>query len=265
MTGVLEALNTGDQPIKVLAEDGKIYLIKHKIREDLQPNLIREYICYQIFKSMEVSIPEATLLYFEPVVFENELKPLKGRFIDQVVLGFEWMEARDLKDELYKPKPKIGQQLVNASELADILVMDIWLKNNDRAHDNLNMMVSDRKLYAIDHGATFDQESFNRLADPDRKNCFVEPGDLAGLLSNTNYFEFYFDQYTSEFEKAGLSLCDDIAQIDEVFIEEVVESVPDDWNFSEEERQSTFEYLNFRKDKLHERFLGHLNFGRQRR
>ncbi len=263
VAGVLKLLDTGDRPIKIIAEDDKVYLIKHNISGYLQSNLIREWICYQIFKKLEVSIPKADLLYFEPMSFMNELKVLTGRFSDQIVFGSEWLEARDLKDELYEANIKSEQKLTNPTELAEILVMDLWLKNNDRTHNNLNLIVSNRKLYAIDHSATFDQDPFVRLANSVRKGYFVEPGEVGDLLVNSNYFKYYFNKYAGEFEESGLDLCNKIVQLDSALLEQIVESVPSEWNLTEKEGRAIIDYLIFRKNKLKDRFLGHLNFGRQ--
>lgn len=141
--------------------------------------------------------------------------------------------------------------------------MDLWLKNNDRTHNNLNLIVSQRKLYAIDHAATFDQEPFKRLADSVRKDYFVEPGEIGELLVNTHYFNYYFDQYAREFEEKGLALCDKIEQTDAALVRQIIESLPSTWHLSADEGQAVIEYLIHRKDKLNQRFLGHLNFSRQ--
>lgn len=263
VAGVLEVLDTGDRPIKAIGEDDNAYLIKHNILGHHLSNLIREWICYQLYKRLGVSIPKSVLLNFEPSNFYDELRPLTGRFYDHIVFGSEWMESREPKDELYESMTPKAESLLNPAELASILVMDLWLKNNDRVPNNLNLIVSQRKLYAIDHAATFDQEPFERLADPVRKEYFVDPGEIGGLLVNTHYFKYYFAQYALEFEQKGLTLCNKIEQIDATLVEQILESVPSNWNLDLNERQAITEYLIYRQDKLKDRFLGHLNFSRQ--
>lgn len=263
---VLNVLNTGDDPVKVLAEDENVYLIKHNIRGINLSNLAREWISYLLFKHFGVSIPKAELLNFDPMKFREELSPsLTGRFEKQVVFGSKWLQARDdLKDEMYLGKSGSKEKLVNPSELAKILVMDIWLKNSDRQSGNLNMIVSKQKLYAIDHAATFDQEPFIRLAEADRKEYFVEPGEIGDLIINSNYFNYYFNRYPKEFEKAGTNLCEKIEEADEPLLNKILDSLPESWQIIDEEKKAIIEYLVFRKSKLKELFIGHLNFNRQK-
>jgi hypothetical protein len=259
---VLEVFDTGDRPIKILADDGNAYLIKHTILEGMQSKLVREWICYQLFQHLNVSIPKATLLSFEPLQFQNELKPLIGRFADQVVFASQWLHARDIKDDFYSGISRRKESLRNPLELAKILVMDIWLKNNDRQPSNLNLIISKRKIYAIDHAATFDQEPFSRLADSTRKEYFVEPGEKGDLMVSSDFFNYYFRQHATEFEESGNQLCEKIELLDTTFLKSITDSIPAIWHIQEDEKAAIIEYLYDRKSKISDRFTGHLNFGR---
>ena len=261
---VLNVLNTGDDPVRVMAEDENVYLIKHNIRGYNLSNLAREWISYLLFKQFGVSIPKAELLNFDPMKFREELSPpLTGRFEKQIVFGSKWLQARDdLKDEMYSVKSGSKEKLVNPSELAKILVMDIWLKNSDRQSGNLNMIVSKQKLYAIDHAATFDQEPFIRLAETDRKEYFVEPGEIGDLIINSNYFNYYFNRYPTEFEKSGIELCEKIEETDEALLNKLLESLPESWQITNQEISAIIEYLIFRKSRLRALFIEHLDFSR---
>jgi hypothetical protein len=262
---VLDVLNTGDDPVKILAEDDNFYLIKHNIRGNSFRNLACEWICYQIFRYFKVSIPEAELLFFDPMLFQKELLPLTGRYKPHIVFGSKWLQARDdLKDDMYSGKSGSGIKILNPPELARILVMDIWLKNSDRQSGNLNMIVSKQKLYAIDHSATFDQEPFIRLAEDDRKQYFVKPGEIGDLITNSNYFSYYFNRYPKEFEKAGINLCEKIEETDEPLLTMILDTLPESWHITEEERKAIIEYLMFRKSQLRKLFTGHLDFSRQK-
>jgi hypothetical protein len=262
---VLNVLSTGDDPVIVLAEDENVYLIKHNIRGHNLSNLAREWISYQLFKQLGISIPKAELLYFEPMKYREELSPpLTGRFEKQIVFGSKWLQARDdLKDDMYSGKSGSKEKLVNPSELAKILVMDIWLKNSDRQSGNLNLIVSKQKLYAIDHAATFDQEPFIRLAETDRKEYFIEPGEIGDLIINSHYFNYYFNRYPKEFENAGITLCEKIEETDEPLLRKILKSLPENWQITNEEQTAIIEYLMYRKAKLRDLFIGHLNFSRQ--
>ncbi len=264
VTSVLEVMDTGDVPIKVLAEDENAYLIKHNIRGNMFANLARELICYRLFRHFKVSIPKADLLHFNPMKFQDELSVLTGRFKEHIVFGSRWLQARDdLKDEMYAGKTGKKEKLVNPTELAKILVMDIWLKNSDRQFLNLNMIVSKQKLYAIDHSAMFNQESLARLAETEKKEYFVRPGEVGDLIINSDYFNYYFRLYSKEFEKIGVSLCEEIEGTDETFLNKILNTLPENWQITDEEKKAITEYLMYRKSKLKDLFIGHLNFGRK--
>lgn len=263
VVAVLEVLKTGDDPIKVLAEDEHPYLIKHNIRGSKSGDLAREWICYRLFRHYKVSTPKADLLHFNPMQFQDELSGLTGRFKEHIVFGSRWLQARDdLKDEMYTGKTGKKEKLSNPAELAKILVMDIWLKNSDRQPFNLNMIISNQKIYAIDHSATFDQESFAYLAEPQKKEYFVEPGEVGDLIINANYFNYYFKQHSEEFEQAGLLLCEKIETTDEALLNTILHTLPESWQITDNEKNAIIEYLMYRKSRLKDLFIGHLNFGR---
>lgn len=259
---VLDVLRTGDDPIIVQAEDENAYLIKHNIRGNMKRNMACEWMCYRLFKHFKVSTPNAELLSFEPLLFRDELVSLTGLFQKHVVFGSRWLDARDVKDELYEGKTKKSESLSNPAELAQILVMDLWLKNSDRQPLNMNMIVSKQRLYAIDHSATFDQLSFVRLAEPVNKEYFVQPGEIGDLIISSDYFAYYFGRYSKEFEEAGLTLCRKIEETDETLLNSIFGTLPVSWNISGEEQNSIVEYLIYRKSKLKNLFTEHLNFSR---
>ncbi len=260
---IQEVMKTGDDPIKVLAEDENTYLIKHNIRGNKYQDLTKEWITYRLFRHFKIATPKADLLWFNPMKFQDELKELTGVFKEHIVFGSLWLDARDdLKDELYEGKSSTREQLVNPSELVKILVMDIWLKNSDRQPLNLNMIVSKQKLYAIDHSAVFDQEPLDRLAESNRKEYFVQPGDLGDLIINSFYFNYYFRQYPKEFERAGITLCRKIAGTDRTLIDNILKSLPESWQITSKEKEAIVEYLVYRSTMLEELFIEHLNFSR---
>lgn len=261
---VLEVLTTGDKPIKVLAEDENVYLIKHNIKGNKVPDLAREWIAYRLLKHFKVSTPKADLLHFNPMLFQDELKELTGRFKGHIVFGSRWLQARDdLKDNMYAGKGGSKEKLLNPDELAKILVMDIWLKNSDRQPLNLNMIVSNERLYGIDHSAIFDQESLANLAEPDKKEYFVQPGEVGDLIINSHYFRYYFKQYPKELEQAGIALCRKIQGTDQLVLNKILSTLPESWQISSKEKKAIIEYLMFRKLKLEELFVGYLNFSRE--
>jgi len=260
---VLEVLKTGDKPIKVSAEDGDAYLIKHDIKGHAKRNLICEYLAYKLFKYFDISIPKAEILVFNPSLFSEELMHITGRFVEHHVFASKWLNARDdLKDELYESS-KIKDELKNPEELARILVMDLWLKNSDRQPLNLNLIVSKQRVYAIDHSAIFDQNSFSSLANKQIKEYFTEPGEQGDLLINSHYFKHYFKKNPKKFFSAGIGLCDKINSSDLTFINHTLDLLPDGWQLAEDEKSAILEYLDHRKNRLHEVFTGHLDFSRK--
>lgn len=260
---VLDIIRTGDDPIKVLAEDECVYLIKHNIRGNKQKDLAREWISYRLFKYFGISIPNADLLLFNPQKFQNELGLLTGIFKEHIVFGSRWLDARDVKDDMYEGKTKSSEDLKNPEELARVLVMDLWLKNSDRQPLNLNMIVSKQKLFAIDHAAMFDQISFYDLEQPVNKDYFVRPGEIGDLIVSSNFFRYYFSRYSKEMQEAGEQLCRKIEGTDESILRSILNTIPGSWNIAKEEKVAITDYLNYRRTKLIDLFKEHVNFSQQ--
>jgi hypothetical protein len=260
---VLEVLDTGDRPIKVLAEDENAYLIKHNIKGHVIRNLICEYLAYKLFKYFDVSIPNAEILTFKPELFHHELKGLTGRFKQHEVFASRWLNARDdIKDDLYINKENIDI-IDNLDDLAKILVMDLWLKNSDRQPLNLNLIVSNQKIFAIDHSAIFDHNSFSILANQTIKEYFVEPGEQGDLLINSHYFNSFLKLHSNKLFASGINLCDKIISSDSALITKILDSLPDSWEIYDLEKKSITDYLDFRKKRLLDVFTGHFDFSRK--
>ncbi len=259
---VLGVLRTGDIPIKVTAVDGNVYLIKHDIKGHAKRNLVCEYLAHKIFDYFGVSIPNAEILTFDPNMFAEELSSVAGRFVEHKVFASKWLNALDIKDDLYV-NHKSADNLDNPTELAKILVMDLWLKNSDRQPLNLNLIVSKQRVYAIDHSAIFDQNSFRSLVNKDIKEYFTEPGEQGDLLINSHYFKHYFKKNPEEFHSAGVELCDKINSTDLTFINNTLDSLPEGWHITKDEKSAILDYLDHRKNRLYEVFTGHLDFSRK--
>ena len=65
-----------------------------------------------------------------------------------------------------------------------------------------------------------------------------------------------------EFEKAGTNLCEKIEETDESLLSKILDSLPESWQITDEEKKAVIEYLMYRKSKLKDLFIGHLNFSR---
>jgi len=90
----------------------------------------------------------------------------------------------------------------------------------------------------------------------------VEPGEVGDLIINSHYFNYYFERFAKEFEKEGIILCEKIYETDEPFLNKILNTLPDSWNITAEEKKAITAYLMYRKSKLKDLFMGHLNFGR---
>lgn len=247
----------------VLAEDGKQYLLKHNLSDRLRSNLIREWISYNLYRFFDVSIPPATLLQFDPWPLRDDLTSFSGKYISHVSFGSHWLESFEIKDQFYRYNQPRKLEIGNPEEIAKILVMDIWLKNNDRNAGNLNLIQHRKKIYAIDHAATFDQSGFYQLGDQSLLNNFDEPGDQGALLTGSDFFTLYYKSNRTKFETAGRDLCVRIERSGSSLFTEMLSRFPPEWKLADQEQSAINAFLIFRKDKLREKFEGHLDFNRK--
>lgn len=147
----------GSMPVVVLADDLEDYACKY----DSKNKLINEFIAHQLLQIWGLPVLPAAFVNIRREHVPDNI--LQGRIrltdFDKPAFGLQYnTDAIDvtntllgLKDESYELK-KFETRL----NLLKIALFDFWLANDDRNHNNYNLLIVDHRFIPIDHSNIFD-------------------------------------------------------------------------------------------------------------
>lgn len=244
----IEELQTrGSFPSKIECNDGNIYIVKHSQLGNNYKQLINEYIAAHLAKSIGLSIPDFALIKINPEIFPDNAKFDRGvpkglgfgsKFLNGTIKEFlSNTKYRELKKIANKPLEK---------DFTAICIFDIWLRNSDRSINNCNLLIQETSkninLVAIDHVSIFAELNYLQLDN--EKNELPPVGDT--LIYHDFFSEMYYDNGIF-FNKIKDELLQSVYELPEDSISQIVESVPEEWHLSSEQKEKITDFIIHRK------------------
>lgn len=139
----------GSLPAIVEADDNELYVMKFVGAGQGPKALIAELVAGEIARMLGLAVPEIVLLQLDPLMGRSEpnaeiqdlLRASAG-----LNLGLRYLPNAFAYNSLLQPPPP--------PELASAIVwFDAYVTNVDRTARNVNLLVAQKKLWLIDHGA----------------------------------------------------------------------------------------------------------------
>lgn len=228
----------------ILFSDGKKYVVKWNGSEkDRAKEVVNEYVVSKLAGHLSLPVVPFELVYIpdEFIMQTPELHSKKYIFRSGTHIGCLFIEnSLDFKTVL-GAFPSVGE-VKNSDMLAGMIVFDHWVYNIDRTKSNLlleRLSEGNYHVHMIDQG-----------------KCF--PGGYnwnAKTLSQTQKDKFNY-QVTYQWAFSLLTQEDILSFINKIYyfsnelIYEVIQSIPEDWEVSNEERQALYNYLVEYKNHL---------------
>jgi hypothetical protein len=140
----------GSLPAIVEADDGRLYVLKFRGAGQGQRALIAELVSGSIGQVLGLKVPEIVLVDVDPVLARSEPDPeIRDLILSSAGLNLAlvYLPGSVAFDPALAPPPE--------PELASTIVwFDGFVTNVDRTARNTNMLIWQRELWLIDHGAT---------------------------------------------------------------------------------------------------------------
>ncbi|MDD9269973.1 HipA family kinase [Paenibacillus sp. GCM10023248] len=227
-------------PHLILFDDGHKYVVKFKNNPQGNWVVTYEYIVNTLAKRLQLPIPDYKIVKVRSR-FINENKELAS-------IGFKsgnQFASRYIEDSvtfLNLPGSLAREQLVNADQIAGLIVFDHWIGNSDRNPKNLLFLPteSDSQRYEfkmIDHANCFNISTSN----PERKflPLKVRKKEIYRwcntLLKDTQQLKSYVDR---------------ILEIKNKEIYELIQSMSSDWLVDEQAKDRLFRHIKYAKKAL---------------
>jgi hypothetical protein len=221
------------KPQLILFDDGNSYLVKFKNNPQGNRSLVNEHIVAKLGQLLHLPIPPSRLVYV-PQYFIDQCSTLSSygfvsgnQFASLLVENCVGLPSQP-------PYPE-WSQFLNPDCIPAILIFDLWVSNADRWRNNILLQrFSEYRyfIYLIDHSDCFPggtKWTLGSLEEPPklRKLRSVHKWCLS-LLNDQSPFETFLSK---------------LVALPDIAIEEVLESIPIDWNISTIERKALFNHL----------------------
>ena len=141
----------GSLPAVVEADDGQMYVMKFVGAGQGPKALIAELVTGEIGRALGLLVPEIVFMELDPIMGRSEPNPeiqdLLVASAGRLNLGLRYLPNAFAFNILLNPAPD--------PELASSIVwFDAYATNVDRTARNVNILMWDKKLWLIDHGAS---------------------------------------------------------------------------------------------------------------
>lgn len=168
-----EILTTGHSPLKILGNDGNIYITKTRKHTTEDSEIISEFICNFLCSKWEIYTPECVLVNVSTELINDSSLSKRHKpqyYKDYYCFGSKYMDnvsELELQDlSLSKANKNLFFDL---NQFLKIGLFDLWIVNVDRKPSNLNLLKKIRfddkyDYYAIDHAYAFDTLLYDQLS-----------------------------------------------------------------------------------------------------
>ncbi|MDE7350007.1 MAG: aminotransferase class I and II [Muribaculaceae bacterium] len=140
----------GSLPALAEADDGFKYVVKFRGSGHREKALIADFLGGEIARAIGMRVPEQVFLnldeYFGQAEGDEEIQDLL-KWSQGLNLGVHYLQGAMTLDPYANP--------VDEATASRIVWLDMFITNVDRTVKNTNMLIWNRELWLIDHGASF--------------------------------------------------------------------------------------------------------------
>lgn len=197
-------------PAIVKADDGQLYVLKFSGAGQGPKALIAELVAGEIGRALGLRVPRMVFVELDPAFGRTEPDPEIRELLENSAglnLGLEYLANAFAFNPLLEPPPD--------PDLASAVVwLDAYVTNVDRTPRNVNLLIWQRELWLIDHGAClYFHYNWNSYQDHAR-SPFPQIRDHALL------------PFASALDQADV---ESRARLAPDLIERVIDQIPDPW------------------------------------
>jgi hypothetical protein len=229
---LIESIPKGySKPQRILFSDGRTYAVKFKNNPSGTRILVNEYISGKLAQLLSLPV-----VPFEVVEISDDF--IKG---NPVFSKYKFKSGNQFASlfidnciHLSKDSPK-QVNINNRNHLAGIIAFDLWIGNTDRKEGNVLLeprQEGEYYLHIIDHGRIFADAKWTikTLKKIPKK-----------MVIDQRVHKWFVSQLQSENEIHAA--IEKILDLPDEMISDVIDSIPDDWDVSKDERVALVDRL----------------------
>lgn len=176
----------GSLPVVVMAEDIEEYACKY----DSKSKLVNEYLAHQFLEIWGFRLfPAAFINIKREHIPDNILQGrIQAHLFDKPSFGLKYNnDAGEINNALLGLRGDSYEiaKFNNRFDLMNIALFDLWLANDDRNHNNYNLLAVGNEFVPIDHSNIFDGNGLGRDFSQLTEEDSILSSDLALTFLNS--------------------------------------------------------------------------------
>lgn len=224
------------KPQHMLFSDGQTYVVKLKNNPSGTRILVNEYIAGNLGKLLKLPVVPFEVVQIEEAFIKESPILAKHKFQPGSQFASLYL---DNCSQLVRNSRNENVKVSNRQHLAEIIAFDLWIGNTDRKENNVLLEPLEHGefyLHLIDHGRCFSKALWTSKSLKKMPKMEIDLNVhkwCAGFLENAAELQAAIEK---------------IKAIPQEAIHQVIESIPSDWDVTEEEREALVGHLvNARK------------------
>lgn len=218
----------GSRPVLLSCNDMNSYVCKYNTGKGSALKLMCEFIGASFLKTWELQVPDFALVSVKREHIPSEYQ-INGYYFDTSCFGSKYSrsfaEVIDFTANISSVQRKIYP---NRKELIYIALFDIWLANEDRNHNNYNLLVdteNQRNFIPIDHETIFNTCNLNiPICELTYEDSIISSPLFKKLFTDNelgkNSLEEVKENFFIKVQRCKLR------------VNEIIDQLPSDWNIN---------------------------------
>lgn len=234
------------EPFVVWCDDGQTYVVKFPGNRQGIKTLVNEYIASNLCEYLNLPILPYNLIHVKLSDY-NEKMSKEISLLDGTAFGTVYND-----NALTILNSRMIIQSANRNDAIKILIFDLLIGNFDRNKGNLMIDSVSKKIIMIDHthifglGTLWDEYQLPRLIDEPFEISKLDKFNYNNIVESLNFDDTFY----KELNKFVIR----VKNISKEFIENIMNSIPEDWNVSKTEKQLLLKYIYSRFKRIDEIF-----------
>jgi hypothetical protein len=232
----------GSSPVLVTCDDIEEWVCKY---DQAVMSLFNEYIASSFLKLWGLNTPPISFITVEEDHIPESMRArLQLRYFQKHCFGSKFMMyAKEIDDffKTFKGNYYETSKIASKKDFLKIGLFDIWLSNEDRNHNNFNLLLNPDddgfySFYAIDHVACFNTSNLHMQLAPLTKQDSILTTDVANVLfSKGTKLSAEVDNLVQDFY-----LCTNRCRQN---LDGIIADVPDSWGIKTNEISDNLEKI----------------------
>lgn len=243
ITEPTKVFRTGQKPILIMCDDTMDYVVKYKKYGDSTP-LLFEFLAGSFLKIWELGVPDFALVQVNqdhiPMGFHSDIQPY---FFNDPCFGSRYSSSyNDVNSFLFTSSNYNKQKFLHKWDLFEIALFDLWLCNEDRNHNNHNLLFdleNGNKFVPIDHQNIFNGNNLPDLSILTESESLLYSPLVKHLFTSKDFKNI--QHYTQDLE---ISFNDKVDAC-KVALGQIFNQVPDSWQIDKDDWIETLDQTIF--------------------